>query len=151
LENGELVTERENLRLQGGTGSKTGGNQSEKGDEKRAHRDTTRISRMLGTSAFSARTEFSVTTTSPFQKIPTPTPGFGAKLQVACREFASALSPKKISENLEIRKNKKPASSAKSGSRRQARLGGAQPSPACRTSGARRIWEMKSRGHLTLI
>jgi hypothetical protein len=37
--------------------------------------------------------------TSPFQKIPTPTPGFGAKLgaklQVACREFASALSLKK--------------------------------------------------------
>jgi hypothetical protein len=62
LENGELVTERENLRLQGGTGSKTGGNQSEKGDEKRAHRDTTMISRMLGTPAFSARTEFSVTT-----------------------------------------------------------------------------------------
>ena len=62
MENGELVTERENLRLQGGTGSKTGGNQSEKGDEKTAHRDTTRISRMLGTSAFSARSEFSVTT-----------------------------------------------------------------------------------------
>src|SRR6202040_1109709 len=68
LENGELVTERENLRLQGGTGSKTGGNQSEKGDEKRAHRDTTRISRMLGTSAFSARTEFSVTTTYSSRK-----------------------------------------------------------------------------------
>ena len=34
LENGELVTERENLRLQGGTGSKTGDDQSEKGNEK---------------------------------------------------------------------------------------------------------------------
>src|ERR1700693_1572620 len=58
----ELVAKREDLRLQGGTGSKTGGNQSEKGNEKRAHRDRTRISRMIGTSAFSARTEFSVTT-----------------------------------------------------------------------------------------
>jgi hypothetical protein len=64
LENRELVAKREDLRLQGGTGSKTGGNQSEKGNEKRAHRDRTRISRMIGTSAFSARTEFSVTTTS---------------------------------------------------------------------------------------
>src|SRR6202042_3022990 len=33
-----------------------------KGQQKRAHRDTTRISRMHGTTAFSARTEFSVTT-----------------------------------------------------------------------------------------
>jgi hypothetical protein len=62
LENCELVTKREDLRLQGGSGSKTGGYQSEKGDEKRAHRGTTRISRMIGTSAFSDRTEFSVTT-----------------------------------------------------------------------------------------
>lgn len=54
---------REDLRRQGGTGSKTGGDQSEKGDEKRAHRDSTRISRRIGTSAFSARTAFSVTTT----------------------------------------------------------------------------------------
>jgi hypothetical protein len=44
LENRELVTKREDLRLQGGTGSKTGGDKSEKGDEKRAHRDRTRIS-----------------------------------------------------------------------------------------------------------
>jgi hypothetical protein len=57
------MTKREDLRLQGHTGSKTGGDQSEKGNKKRAHRDTTRISRMLGTTAFSARTEFSVTTT----------------------------------------------------------------------------------------
>jgi integrase len=56
------MTKREDLRLQGDTGSKTGGYQSEKGNKKRAHRDTTRISRMLGTTAFSARTEFSVTT-----------------------------------------------------------------------------------------
>jgi hypothetical protein len=56
------MTKREDLRLQGDTGSKTGGDQSEKGNKKRAHRDTTRISRMLGTTAFSARTEFSVTT-----------------------------------------------------------------------------------------
>src|SRR5207253_11029714 len=38
LENRRLVTKRENLRLQGRTGSKTGGYQGEKGDEKRAHR-----------------------------------------------------------------------------------------------------------------
>jgi len=38
LENCKLVTKREDLRLQGRTGSKTGGYQSEKGDEKRAHR-----------------------------------------------------------------------------------------------------------------
>jgi hypothetical protein len=62
LENRELVTKRNDLHLQGGTGSKTGRYQSEKGDEKRAHRDHTRISRILGTPAFSARTEFSVTT-----------------------------------------------------------------------------------------
>ena len=63
-ENGELVTKCEDLRLQGDAGSKTGGYQSEKGDEKRGHRDTAMISRMLGISAFSARTEFSVTTPS---------------------------------------------------------------------------------------
>jgi hypothetical protein len=62
LENCELVTKREDLRLQGGTGSKTGGYQSEKGDQKRAHRGSTRTSRMLGTAAFSDRTEFSVIT-----------------------------------------------------------------------------------------
>ena len=62
LENGELVAKRENLRLQCDTGSKTRGYQSEKGDDKRVHRDSTRISRMIGTSAFPARTEFSVTT-----------------------------------------------------------------------------------------
>ena len=38
LENRKLVAKREALRLQGGTGSKTGCYQSEKGDEKRAHR-----------------------------------------------------------------------------------------------------------------
>src|ERR1700676_5211421 len=38
LENRELVTKREDLCLQRATGSKTGGYQSEKGDEKRAHR-----------------------------------------------------------------------------------------------------------------
>jgi hypothetical protein len=44
LENRELVTKREDLRPQGGTGSKTGGDKREEGDEKRAHRDRTRIS-----------------------------------------------------------------------------------------------------------
>jgi A-macroglobulin receptor binding domain len=53
--------------MQGGTGSKTGGDQSEKGDVKRAHRDATMISRMLGTFALSARTEFSVTTGLAYQ------------------------------------------------------------------------------------
>src|SRR5260370_5847058 len=38
LENRKLVTKREYLRLQHSTGSKTGGYQCEKGDEKRAHR-----------------------------------------------------------------------------------------------------------------
>ncbi|MGB7844615.1 MAG: hypothetical protein WBL63_03300 [Candidatus Acidiferrum sp.] len=38
LKNRQLVTKRKDLRLQGSTGSKSGGYQSEKGDEKRAHR-----------------------------------------------------------------------------------------------------------------
>src|SRR6266436_3899468 len=37
LENRQLVTKRKDLRLQRRTASKTGGYQSEKGDEKRAH------------------------------------------------------------------------------------------------------------------
>ena len=36
LENCKLATKREDLRLQGSTGLKTGGYQSEKGNEKRA-------------------------------------------------------------------------------------------------------------------
>jgi len=38
LENRKLVTKCEDLRLQGRTGSNTGGYQSEKGDKKRVHR-----------------------------------------------------------------------------------------------------------------
>jgi len=38
LENCQLVTKGEDLRLQGDMGPKTGGYQSKKGDEKRAHR-----------------------------------------------------------------------------------------------------------------
>ena len=38
MENRKLVTKGEDLRLQGGASPKTGGHQSEKGDEKRAHR-----------------------------------------------------------------------------------------------------------------
>jgi hypothetical protein len=38
LQNRKLVTKHEDLRLHGSTGSKTGADQSEKGDEKRAHR-----------------------------------------------------------------------------------------------------------------
>jgi hypothetical protein len=41
---GDGATEREDLRLQGDTSSKTGGYQNEKGDGQRAHRDATRIS-----------------------------------------------------------------------------------------------------------
>jgi hypothetical protein len=37
LKDRKLVTKREDLRLEGSTGSKSGGYQSEKGDEKRAH------------------------------------------------------------------------------------------------------------------
>jgi hypothetical protein len=44
LENGKLMTKREVLRLQGGTVSKAGGDQRQKSDEKKTHRDTTRIS-----------------------------------------------------------------------------------------------------------
>ncbi len=38
LKNRKLVTKREDLHLQDSTGSKSGGYQCEKGDEKRAHR-----------------------------------------------------------------------------------------------------------------
>jgi hypothetical protein len=38
LKNRKLVTKRQDLRLQSGTGSKTGDHQSEKSDEKGAHR-----------------------------------------------------------------------------------------------------------------
>jgi hypothetical protein len=38
LENGQLVTKSEELRLQGSAGPKNGGDQSTKGDEKRVHR-----------------------------------------------------------------------------------------------------------------
>src|SRR6516162_5855752 len=38
LENCKLVAKREDLRMQGSTRSKSGGNQSEKGNKKRAHR-----------------------------------------------------------------------------------------------------------------
>ena len=64
LENSQLVTKREDLRLQGNTGPKTGDYRSNKGDEKRSHRGSAMISRMIGTSAFSNRTEFSATTGS---------------------------------------------------------------------------------------
>jgi hypothetical protein len=38
VENGQLVAKGENPHLQGGTGPKTGGDQSEKSDNKKAHR-----------------------------------------------------------------------------------------------------------------
>jgi len=60
--NRKLVTKRKDLRLQGGTGSKTGGHQSEKSDEKRAHRGIHDDLTNDQTSVFSDGTEFSVTT-----------------------------------------------------------------------------------------
>ena len=62
LENRKLVTKREDLRLQGRTGSKTGGYQSEKGNERELIVVTTMISRLIRTSLFSDWAEFSVTT-----------------------------------------------------------------------------------------
>ncbi len=52
LENCKLVTKREDLRIQGSTGLKTGGYQSEKCNEKRAHRGShTRAVRQGGFSS----------------------------------------------------------------------------------------------------
>jgi hypothetical protein len=59
----QLASQREDLRLQGITGPKTGRDQSEKGDERELIVVATIISRMIGTRVFSDRTEFSVTTT----------------------------------------------------------------------------------------
>ena len=39
MENGQLVTKGENLGLQGGTGPKAGGEESEKTDQYRVHRE----------------------------------------------------------------------------------------------------------------
>jgi hypothetical protein len=62
LRNRKLVTKCEDLRLQGSMCSKSGGEQSEKGDERELIVVTTMISRMIGTPVFSDRTEYSVTT-----------------------------------------------------------------------------------------
>jgi hypothetical protein len=64
LENRELVTKREDLRLQGSTGSKTGGYQAKKATKRELIMVATMISRMIGTSLFSDTTGFSVTTSS---------------------------------------------------------------------------------------
>ena len=61
VENGQLVTKGENLRLPGGTGPKTGGDQSETSKTELIV-EATMIPRMIITSAFSDRTEFSVST-----------------------------------------------------------------------------------------
>jgi len=58
-----LVSQREDLRLQGITGPKTGRDQSEKCDKRKLIVVATIISPMIGTPVFSDRTEFSVTTT----------------------------------------------------------------------------------------
>jgi hypothetical protein len=62
LENRKLVTKREDLRMQGCTGPKTGGYQNERATKRELIVVTTMISRMIGTSVFSDRLEFSVTT-----------------------------------------------------------------------------------------
>src|SRR5271167_2392802 len=53
---------REDLRLQGSTGPKTGGYQSKKATNRELIVVATMILRMIGTPVFSDRTEFSVTT-----------------------------------------------------------------------------------------
>jgi len=60
FKNRKLVTKPENLGLQGSTGSKTAGCQSEKGDKRELIVVATVISRMIGAYLFSDRTEFSV-------------------------------------------------------------------------------------------
>ena|SRR5215469_2482780 len=60
-ENCKLVAKREDLRMQGSTRSKSGGNQSEKGNKKRAHRGS-HHNLTTDRNVFSDRTEFSVTT-----------------------------------------------------------------------------------------
>jgi len=66
LKNRKLVTKRQDLRLQSGTGSKSGDYQSEKTATKRELIVVTAmLSRMIGTSVFSDGTEFSVTTGTP--------------------------------------------------------------------------------------
>jgi hypothetical protein len=62
LKNRQLVTKREDLRLQGSTGSKTGDYQSEKATKREFIVVAIMISRMIGTPVFSDRTEFSVIT-----------------------------------------------------------------------------------------
>jgi len=52
------------LRLQGGTGLKTGGYQADGATKRELIVEATMIARMVITSAFSDRTEFSVTTES---------------------------------------------------------------------------------------
>ena len=63
MEHRQLVTKGENLSVQGGTGPKTGGEKSERATKTGFIVDETIISRMMGTSAFSYRSEFSVRTT----------------------------------------------------------------------------------------
>jgi hypothetical protein len=62
LENRKLATKRENLPLQGGTSSKTGDYQNKRATKIELIVVATMISRMIITSVFSDRTEFSVTT-----------------------------------------------------------------------------------------
>jgi hypothetical protein len=70
LANRELVTKRGDLRLEGSTGSKSGGYQSEKGDEKRAHRGRHHDLTNDQTSVFSDLIGFSVATGGDSYGIP---------------------------------------------------------------------------------
>ena len=69
VENGQLVTKSENLRLQCSAGPKNGGDQSKKGDEKEFIVETPMISRGIVNLEFSAWTEFSVATGKGFRPL----------------------------------------------------------------------------------
>jgi len=65
LENRKLVTKREDLRLQARTSSKTGDYQAKRATKRELIVVATMISRIIGTSLFSDRTELSATTAQP--------------------------------------------------------------------------------------
>jgi hypothetical protein len=60
LKNRKLVTKREDLRLQSGTGSESGDYQAKRATKRELIVVAIMISRMIGTSVFSDGTEFSV-------------------------------------------------------------------------------------------
>ena len=66
LENRQLVTKREDLRLQGRTVRKLEATKAKRATKRELIVVATMISRLIGTSLFSDRTEFSVTTGFPW-------------------------------------------------------------------------------------